>query len=344
MFEWSEEQLMIRDAVRQFVEAEIAPKREELEHGDLPPYDILRKLFATFGMDAMARERLQGAASSARSAIAAGEERGRRQGRRRAAGGADAVAMTMIPIIELCRYCPGMVTAMGVSMGLTVGRDHEPGHDRPEGALGARPAHAREDRRVGDHRAGLGLRRVRLDEVDGPARRRRVRPQRLEDVHHQRPLRRHDRVHLQARRGQPAGRAQDPVLRARQGHAGPRAVEAAAQDGHALVAHRRAVPHRRARRQRPAASARPRTCPPAAARAPRTRSRWSAPAWPPWRSASSSSASSCASSTPRTACSSASPSASSSSSRRSWPGWRSPASTCRTSCSATSRWRPPGAA
>ena len=25
----------------------------------------------------------------------------------------------MIPIIELCRYCPGMVTAMGVSMGLT---------------------------------------------------------------------------------------------------------------------------------------------------------------------------------------------------------------------------------
>jgi len=27
--------------------------------------------------------------------------------------------MAMIPIIEICRYCPGMVTAMGVSMGLT---------------------------------------------------------------------------------------------------------------------------------------------------------------------------------------------------------------------------------
>ena len=27
--------------------------------------------------------------------------------------------MTLIPIIELCRYCPGMVTAMGVSVGLT---------------------------------------------------------------------------------------------------------------------------------------------------------------------------------------------------------------------------------
>jgi preprotein translocase subunit SecD len=36
MCEWSDQQLMIRDAVRDFVEREIAPKREELEHGDLP--------------------------------------------------------------------------------------------------------------------------------------------------------------------------------------------------------------------------------------------------------------------------------------------------------------------
>ena len=37
-----------------------------------------------------------------------------RRGRRRRDS-----SLTMIPIIELCRYCPGMVTAMGVSMGLT---------------------------------------------------------------------------------------------------------------------------------------------------------------------------------------------------------------------------------
>ena len=73
MFEWSEEQLMIRDAVRQFVEAEIAPKREELEHGDLPPYDILRKLFATFGMDAMARAAFKSRIEREKR-IAAGEE------------------------------------------------------------------------------------------------------------------------------------------------------------------------------------------------------------------------------------------------------------------------------
>jgi alkylation response protein AidB-like acyl-CoA dehydrogenase len=117
MFEWSEEQLMIRDAVRQFVQAEIAPKREELEHGDLPPYDILRKLFATFGMDAMARERFK-AQIEREKRVAAGEEEAQPKGERRA-GDPNAIAMTMLPIIEICRHSPGMVTAMGVSMGLT---------------------------------------------------------------------------------------------------------------------------------------------------------------------------------------------------------------------------------
>src|SRR4029453_543936 len=118
MFEWSEEQLMIRDAVRQFVQAEIAPRREELEHGDLPPYDILRKLFATFGMDAMARERFK-AQIEREKRIAAGEEEAPAKGERRGGGDPNAIAMTMLPIIEICRHSPGMVTAMGVSMGLT---------------------------------------------------------------------------------------------------------------------------------------------------------------------------------------------------------------------------------
>ena len=56
MYKWGDEQLMIRDAVRQFVEAEIKPNLWELEHGDMPPYDILRKLYRTFGMDQMARD------------------------------------------------------------------------------------------------------------------------------------------------------------------------------------------------------------------------------------------------------------------------------------------------
>jgi acyl-CoA dehydrogenase len=114
MFEWSEEQRMIRDAVRQFVEKEIKPHVEELEHGDLPPYDILRKLFATFGMDAMARESFARRIERDR-AVEAGEPVEEAGGRQRGDGG----GMALIPIIEICRYCPGMVTAMGVSMGLT---------------------------------------------------------------------------------------------------------------------------------------------------------------------------------------------------------------------------------
>jgi alkylation response protein AidB-like acyl-CoA dehydrogenase len=119
MIEWSEQHQMIRDAVRRFVEAEIAPNVEEFEHGDTPPYGVLRKMMATFGMDEMARSRFRkqierekaGSGAEAREAKPdAGEATG---------GRADSAAMQLIPIIELCRYCPGMVTAMGVSVGLT---------------------------------------------------------------------------------------------------------------------------------------------------------------------------------------------------------------------------------
>ena len=118
MIDWSDEQKMVRDAVRQFIEKEIVPLQDELEHGDLPPYDVLRKLFSTFGMDTMARagfEKRIAAEKEAAEAVARGEEVPAKEKR---SGGSDA-SMTMIPIIELCRYCPGMVTAMGVSMGLT---------------------------------------------------------------------------------------------------------------------------------------------------------------------------------------------------------------------------------
>ncbi len=110
MFEWSEELKMVRDAVRSFVDTEIRPFRDELEHGDLPPYDLLRKLYKTFGMDQMAADSFDKriAAEEAPPAAAATTER---QG-----GGG---GFTMLPIIELCKCSPGMVTAMGVSVGLT---------------------------------------------------------------------------------------------------------------------------------------------------------------------------------------------------------------------------------
>ena len=113
MFRWSEEHEMIREAVKRFVDDEIRPHVDELEHGDLPPYDILRKMFATFGMDAMARDGFKHRIERER-AIEAGADVGES-----GSSGGDGGGMSLIPIIELCRVCPGMVTAMGVSMGLT---------------------------------------------------------------------------------------------------------------------------------------------------------------------------------------------------------------------------------
>ncbi|MEJ7585454.1 MAG: acyl-CoA dehydrogenase family protein [Acidimicrobiales bacterium] len=120
MFQWNDEQLMVRDAVRQFIDKEIRPRVDEFEHGDTPPYDVLRKLFATFGMDAMARDRFKRQIDFEKAAAAAAE-RGESSPVKEAREGGDdgASSLAIIPIIELCRVCPGMVTAMGVSMGLT---------------------------------------------------------------------------------------------------------------------------------------------------------------------------------------------------------------------------------
>jgi len=118
MYEWSEEQLAIRDAVRRFVDEEVKPNVEELEHGETPPYEVIRKLYSTFGLDVMARESAKKAierkAAGASGAPAARAESG-------TGGGGGSAAMTLIPIIELCHYCPGIVTALGVSTGLAGG-------------------------------------------------------------------------------------------------------------------------------------------------------------------------------------------------------------------------------
>lgn len=124
MIEWAEQHLAIRDMVRRFVEAEVKPNIEALEFGDTPPYDILRKMLATFGMREMAKMRFDADIKKAEAAER-GETKSDQKGED-APGipgfdAGDQAAMQMIPIIELSRYSPGMVTALGVSVGLTAG-------------------------------------------------------------------------------------------------------------------------------------------------------------------------------------------------------------------------------
>ncbi|GAA1481791.1 acyl-CoA dehydrogenase family protein [Gordonia sinesedis] len=110
MFEWSDEDLMVRDALRGFIDKEIRPHVDELETSELPPYDITRKLLATFGVDAMAKESLE----TELAAEAAGEKR--------SGDGGSSMANPMFIILnmELAGVSLGLVASMGVSMGLTV--------------------------------------------------------------------------------------------------------------------------------------------------------------------------------------------------------------------------------
>ncbi|MFF0517494.1 acyl-CoA dehydrogenase family protein [Actinomadura nitritigenes] len=117
MIEWSEEDLMIRDAVRGWIDAEVRPNLDALDSGELPPYDLLRSLYKTFGMDEMARSSFQARIAREREACGDGDAAKTDSD---GPGGGNA-AMTMLPVIELCKVAPGMVSAMGVGLGLAAG-------------------------------------------------------------------------------------------------------------------------------------------------------------------------------------------------------------------------------
>ncbi|MEI7548197.1 MAG: acyl-CoA dehydrogenase family protein, partial [Actinomycetota bacterium] len=119
MIDWTEEQKMVREAVKRFIDEEVRPHVEALEHGDLLPYDILRKMLATFGMDAMAADRFDRQIAREKEALATQAAGATAPKIQREPKAGDGAGLTLIPTIELCRVCPGMVTAMGVSMGLT---------------------------------------------------------------------------------------------------------------------------------------------------------------------------------------------------------------------------------
>jgi alkylation response protein AidB-like acyl-CoA dehydrogenase len=116
MLEWSDVDLAVRDAVRAFVDKEIRPHVDELESGDMAPYPIIRKLFSSFGIDVMAKESLERRLAKMRDGT---ESTGTRSGGM-FGGGGDQAGMGFVVVSELCRVCMGVVTGMGVSLGLTV--------------------------------------------------------------------------------------------------------------------------------------------------------------------------------------------------------------------------------
>ena len=144
MYEWSEEQQAIIAVVRRFVDEEIRPHLDDLEHNGVPPYEILRKMYDTFGSKAMAQENF--ARQLERKISAATSRRESRT---------SDPAAHLIPTIELCRVEPGARDLARRLDGSGRGHHQQARYARADAALGARPHDPREDRRVGDHRTGL---------------------------------------------------------------------------------------------------------------------------------------------------------------------------------------------
>lgn len=124
MFEWSETDELIRGAVRGFIDKEIRPHLDELDSGELLPYPIIRKLFSEFGIDALGEESITKLLSRQRKreeALAAGEplpERKERSGDGDGGPFSGQESLMAVLISELSGVCMGLVTAMGVSIGL----------------------------------------------------------------------------------------------------------------------------------------------------------------------------------------------------------------------------------
>jgi alkylation response protein AidB-like acyl-CoA dehydrogenase len=118
MIEWSDTDLMVRDAVRQFVDKEIRPHLDELETGALSPYPIARRLFSQFGLDVLAAESVKKMLDRER-AKQNGEAQGEKQDSADASGGmGDQGSMVAVLVSEIARVSIGLLSTVGVSLGL----------------------------------------------------------------------------------------------------------------------------------------------------------------------------------------------------------------------------------
>ncbi|HTQ48159.1 MAG TPA: acyl-CoA dehydrogenase family protein, partial [Polyangiaceae bacterium] len=113
MFDFTEEQKMMRKMLRRWVEAELVPHVDALESEQMLPYEPMRKFIATFGV-----------ADMVRASFAKSEARASTQGSDATPDGGMMgrdPAMSAITAIEFCRVSPGFSMAFGASLGLCGG-------------------------------------------------------------------------------------------------------------------------------------------------------------------------------------------------------------------------------
>ncbi|GAB2718775.1 acyl-CoA dehydrogenase family protein [Nocardia thraciensis] len=118
MFEWSETDELIRDAVRGFIAKEVRPHLDALESGEMQPYPILRKLFAEFGIDAMGGEAVDELLAKRRQREESVDSGARRNDGEGGGPFGGQESLMAVLIGELSGVCMGLVSSMGVSIGL----------------------------------------------------------------------------------------------------------------------------------------------------------------------------------------------------------------------------------
>ena len=154
----TDEQLEIRDLVRTLARDRIAPRAAEIDESHEFPWDVV-ELFREHGIFGLFFDEDDG-------------------------GTGTGTLLSLVAIEEVSKVCAtsGLILAVQElgSLGLKLG-----GLRGAEGALPPEPRVGRVAGGVRAHRGGLGLGLGR-DADDRPARRRRVRPRRLEAVHHER--------------------------------------------------------------------------------------------------------------------------------------------------------------
>jgi alkylation response protein AidB-like acyl-CoA dehydrogenase len=114
MFEWSETDLIMRDAVRGFIDKEIRPHLDALETGEISPYPIARKLFGEFGLDVLAAEAFKTMLDKERARQAEPEKRSSAG----LGGLGPQASMVAVLVSELAGVSIGLLSTIGVSLGL----------------------------------------------------------------------------------------------------------------------------------------------------------------------------------------------------------------------------------
>ncbi|MCE9580830.1 MAG: acyl-CoA/acyl-ACP dehydrogenase [Deltaproteobacteria bacterium] len=120
MFALDEQTKMVQTMVRQWCETQLAPRIPAFEHGSELPFELMKKMAKTFGLDAMVGAQVRKRIDKLKAAEAGGTTDETSAASLSGSLGGDTM-MTHVVVKELSRVSPGFAMGWGVSMGLAGG-------------------------------------------------------------------------------------------------------------------------------------------------------------------------------------------------------------------------------